>query len=1334
MNEATAKPKRKRWWLRLLLGTFVLIIVLAAIGIFALQRGWFESAIRDAVVRRIEQATQGRVELAQFHFDLFGLHVRLDGLTIHEREAAGTAPFFHADSVDVQLHLISFWQKKISLRDLRVVHPQVHVAFNKDGSSNLPVLRPAKPGSKPFRQQIFDLAIGHLALEDGTILYNDARVPLVAEGNNFNFTLDWGQSGNSGPLYLGKMNWSNFSIADKQYLPVGVDVAMKFTFMPDELSIDQMTLRTMQTSIDAQADVKNLAQPKTTFRYRGTLQLPDLRAWLRKPAVPGGIVDFNGSGKFAGKEWDTDGHYAARDIALRFQWFHRGGMTSRGDYHAAKGQLVVPNFEAHAFDGSVTGRVNLTFQGMKFRTETHGDNMSLAQIFAALDNPSFPVNPLHWDGILSVDATTTWTGGFQHVTSAGTTIWHVSNVPKIGMVPVSAQIEYDYGEDLQSVSVRSGEIDTPSSKVTMSGTLGARNSALQVAVDIKDLAPWDDFINRIRGPKSEPVAITGSATFDGSLSGPLGGPEFAGHVHALNAKYGDLFWDEAEGEMTYSPDEFKFERGRATRGKSSAQIELSMDLDHWTFAPDAAWSFDAAVVQTPTQGLQQMFGWNYPINGLLTGQFHMRGTRGDPQFNGVFDLANLEAWGWKAEHARGQIVLNQNEVQIQNADIRLTPPAGSGNRSAGSLTGNFGLRFDDRTIKFDLTGAVIPIEDIGIVQSARLSFGGQLSFELHGSGPVLAPQVDGNVRLVDLRAGKEVLGSFDGKLNADGRRLRLELASALPADRLRGWVELNLAGNFPITGELDAKDFDIDPLIEAGLHLDALTGHSSMDAHFKLQGAALKPETIAVDAAISRLSFDYEYVKLENDGPIELQYSSNEVHVVQAKFKGASSDFSVAGTALFHGARTLQMGINGTVDLRLLAGFIPNLDIRGIASINSNIQGTLDRPLVVGRMQVQDVSANYGDFPAGLSKINGTFVFDTSRMTFSGVHAETGGGQMTLSGSVTYGEGVNTAHYDITGAANSVRIRYPEGMSWLANGTLHFSGNLQAAQLTGNVTLQRVLMSQGFDLASLVGSTNSPLSAPSASSTFLRNLQFDVQADSAPDARVEWNGARFDADANMRIRGTWENPILLGHIALRNGQITFGGNKFTVTRGDIDFTNPFRLDPDLSIQATSTVSQYQVTLDLTGKADHLNLSYRSDPPLPASDIVSLLALGSPTESTQYATTTGGANGTQMGATTLLSEAISSQLGGRVEKLFGITSFRVDPFLAGTGTEQNAATRVTVQQQLSKNISVIYSSNVTGSQEQLIQIEYHVTPDLSVIALRDINGTFSLDIVRKTRFK
>src|SRR5262249_42287344 len=146
-------------------------------------------------------------------------------------------------------------------------------------------------------------------------------------------------------------------------------------------------------------------------------------------------------------------------------------------------------------------------------------------------------------------------------------------------------------------------ISTPSSKIEMHGSLGAADSVLDVSAEFGDLAPWDDFINRIRGAAG-PAAerITGSATWAGKLSGPLTGPTFSGHVHARNAKYGDLYWDEIEGEMLYSPTIFELIRGRAVRGNSSAQIELTLELDHFSFSPDSRWSFDADLASTPTLG------------------------------------------------------------------------------------------------------------------------------------------------------------------------------------------------------------------------------------------------------------------------------------------------------------------------------------------------------------------------------------------------------------------------------------------------------------------------------------------------------------------------------------------------------------------------------------------------------------------------------------------------------------------------------------------------------------------------------------------------------------
>lgn len=275
-------------------------------------------------------------------------------------------------------------------------------------------------------------------------------------------------------------------------------------------------------------------------------------------------------------------------------------------------------------------------------------------------------------------------------------------------------------------------------------------------------------------------------------------------------------------------------------------------------------------------------------------------------------------------------------------------------------------------------------------------------------------------------------------------------------------------------------------------------------------------------------------------------------------------------------------------------------------------------------------------------------------------------------------------------------------------------------------------MSQGFDVASLLVSSNEATGAVGPTSEFLRNLQLDVQADATTSANLEWASGAFQSEANVVIRGTWDHPILLGNVHFLSGTMTFRGSQYALSRGDINFVNPFRLDPVLNIEATTRIQQYEVTINFNGAASHLTMSYRSDPPLPSSDIITLLALGQTGEESQLRGTAS-VQTPEMGATTLLSEAVSSQLGSRVQRLFGISHLSVGPSYFATAT-QNPSARVTVAQQFSRDLIITYSTDVTSTQEQVIQIEYAVRPNLSFVALRDENGTFGVDIVFKKRLK
>jgi translocation and assembly module TamB len=314
-----------------------------------------------------------------------------------------------------------------------------------------------------------------------------------------------------------------------------------------------------------------------------------------------------------------------------------------------------------------------------------------------------------------------------------------------------------------------------------------------------------------------------------------------------------------------------------------------------------------------------------------------------------------------------------------------------------------------------------------------------------------------------------------------------------------------------------------------------------------------------------------------------------------------------------------------------------------------------------------------------------------------------------------------------------VRIRYPQGMSWKASGTLRLSGTPQAGVLSGRVTVDRVVVSQGFDFGGLLTSTKESGSLPSGGSSFLRNLQLDIETDSTPDSAIEWPGAHFEAESSLRVRGTFGHPVILGYIHLLSGEITFRGNRYELSRGDVNFSRAFSLDPDINIEATASIRQYEITLNFSGRASHLTLAYRSDPPLPSSDIITLMALGRTGEESQQRTSTSSSS-LGGGASALLSEAISSQLGGRLERLFGVTRLRVDPMLGGSVAGQNAAARVSVEEQITRDLTITYISSAATTQQQVIQVEYNVSRKVSILALRDENGTFGLDIKIKKRFK
>ena len=71
-------------------------------------------------------------------------------------------------------------------------------------------------------------------------------------------------------------------------------------------------------------------------------------------------------------------------------------------------------------------------------------------------------------------------------------------------------------------------------------------------------------------------------------------------------------------------------------------------------------------------------------------------------------------------------------------------------------------------------------------------------------------------------------------------------------------------------------------------------------------------------------------------------------------------------------------------------------------------------------------------------------------------------------------------------------------------------------------------------------------------------------------------------------------------------------------------------------------------------------------------------------------------------------------------------------LANSNSQGPVGANSTVQQRVTRNLLKTFSSNVTTTQGQTIQGQYHVSPRVAASATRDPNGGFALDtLIKKT---
>ncbi len=1391
MPEAANQHRsHKRLWIEAAIGV-VLLAIIVSLGWY-LRSPQFADFVRGKLVVTLEEATGGRVELDSFHWKLSQLAFEATGLTIHGLEGPDQLPYVHVDRALVRLHIISFVERRVSLEQLELQHPVIHLIVYADGSTNAPEPKQKRQSNQSTVQQLFDLAIARADVHDGMLLLNERRLPLDFTTNDvaIQMTYDHAAQRYDGEVQVGKMDAKYQDFRD-----IAARAELQFSLWRNLAEIKSLKLTSEKSSLQASGKIKDFQRPEIQLSYSSTLDIAQLGAVARLPQVRGGTLLLDGSGAYSDRTgYSTRGRIAIRDLNYLENGIALRNANLNSNFSFDNNNVSLTRIAARLLGGQITGDAevknllpqNATEPAVKqvvspARSSKQGSTkgrvaslstdtgspqlqqgsaqlrvtgLSLSELARVLSTRSLPLDKLNPAGSITGPVKLAWkkspADGVAELALDITAPAH----PADSQLPVNATVRGRYSVRAEVIDLSALKVTTPHAHVEASGRLGSTSAALKMAVNVTSLTEFEPLLAAM-GNTPLPVELAGQAGFNGTLSGRLRTPQIAGHLQATNFTYiytppapaqlhaaalpskrrswfhlassapsepaspaaphpRRIHIDEFSGDVQYSQSALALHNAEIKQASTLLKLDGKTTLDRGSFGPSSQFQVQAAIHNADVGELQRAAGLDYPVTGTLNFTVQAAGTQANPHAQGQFSLSNGEAYGRPIKSLTSKILFANRAGQLEDIHLQAM---------RGTITGSAGYDFGNRTINLDLSGHSIDLSEMPEAQTERLHFAGAANFTAKGSGTLEEPAINAHLQIDNLVLNGEPIGSLAADAVTRGRQLQLTARSSFPKASLALDANVTLQGDMPGNATLQFAHLDINPFLPVGTR-NQVTRHALLDGHAQVSGPLKQPRLWHGSLSIHQLSAEVQHIAITSDGPIELSLANEVVTVQHCTFLSEDTRFTLAGTAALDHQRRLDLHGSGQLNLKLLQTINPDLGAYGISNIDLTVNGTASEPNMTGRVDILHAGLSMVDFPVGVGDLNGSLVFNQDRLEVERLVGRAGGGQVTIGGFITYGR---TIGFDLTADGNDIRLRYA-GISVTSDQELRFAGTLQNSSLRGDVTVTRFAQIPSSDLQLILAQATTPARIPNPKSP-LNTVHLDVRILSTPELTVQTSLAKLSGDVDLRLRGTAEKPVLLGRINIAEGDIKLGGAKYHLERGDISFLDPVRIDPVLDVEATTRVRDYDITIGLHGTMERLNTTYRSDPPLSSDDIVSLLAFGrTQQESAMGTTPSPGFAENASGA--ILSEAINQAVSNRVSKIFGVSAIRINPSVGGPDNDPNA--RLTLEQQVSNNITFTYITNLARSAQQVIQFEYNINSEYTVQGIRDENGVVSIDLLIRKR--
>jgi len=1247
----------------------------------------------------IERALGRDVSVDGVRFGLLPIEAEISGLRV-AGPTADAAPFLEIERVLITPSLAPRFDGRVVLTRVELLRPLVRINAWSRGGDDIP--RPGRGAGGGV-----EVRLRRLQVVDGALLVNHERVPLHADLPEFEGRL----LARRGGAMSGRLSFKpgTLQVGALPELPIGTELEVDVD--GSEIDVRSAHLRARDTDLAYRGHVRLRGDPTADLRVTGRVDL----GLLDRHVVRTGLR-LEGAGRFAGR------------VVL-----DRGQLRVAGDLRGDAGSFdgtPVPEFrarverdgrgvrihelEARLLDGAGRFDVDVASQGGPVRVRAALQAVDLEGALRVI----FDYGPMALAAAATGDVDVSWPRGRARQFSGRVALDLAPRADE--RTPLAGRFELE----AEGGRARLGRVDlrSPELVARLDGTIEADDRAdMGLDGESGDLERADALLVRLRRALGNTASVTGvggSGRFRGRWRGRLDDPLLEGRFSGDGVRYLGVDWGRAEWAGSLDASEIRSHSlvlrkgggelwldGRTETGSLGAGdgIEAQLRLRDW-----------------PAADLVRAMEWQLPLEGPLSGQALLRGRRSAPFGEARFTAATGRYFG----------------VPFTELEVRSDLEGSVTRVSLGRATvGGGRVLFRGSVTRDDVYDGLAEIEAVALdglpLAGVATPLGGRVSGELRLGGRLETPRLEARLQSPRLFLGDEGLGALDLQLRGSGDgRIAIETQLRSPRLDLRGAGELGAAP--PHSGELslEASATSVDPYLRVLAPALPAAAGIVLSGHARVWGDFAQPERLDAEALLSEIELQLPDYPVTSAEPLLIDVKDGRATLSELRLVGEGTSLSLNGWLGVARDAPIELAIRGDADLQALSAVTRRVRGRGAARLVLGVAGSRAAPRVDGRLEVEGAGLRVRGFPQGIDDLHGALRFDQDAAVFEGVSGRFGGGPVGLEGRVDYAEG-RLRSFDIRAGGQGLSLRYPDGLRATFDGDVRFYGDAQAQWLAGAIDVRQARWTRRYDVASELLAAATPRQA----APLLRSgLRYDLQLRAPGTLSVDNNLASLEARADLRLGGSYEAPVLLGRAEIDRGRVYFQGTTYVIRRGTVDFTNPQAIDPVFNLEAEARVRSYRVTLKMNGTLERVFPTLTSDPPLSAVQILNLLAGADESavaslQASQLDTSRLAATGAATLAAGRLSEEVGLERGA--EKLLGLNRFSIDPSLVRGGISDPTA-RLTVGKRV-RDLSVLWSVDLRGTDERLLSVEYTLSDRLSILFTQAVPGGVGLDVrLRQSR--